>query len=153
MRDIIMNGNVRQMRDALESGSISAVELTRAYLDNIQALDGEIGAYITVTAERALEDAERIDRRRLAGESLPPLAGIPFGVKDNISTRGVLTTCASRMLLDYVPPYDATVIERLNSQGGIMLGKLNGELNMRHLLNNHNFGHVHTFILTLLTMD
>ena len=111
--------------DSLAQKEYSARELTEAYLTQIDRIDGQIGAYLTVTAERALAMAAASDARRAAGASLGLLDGIPFAVKDNICTRATRTTCASRMLADYLPPYDATVIERLCESGAVMLGKTN----------------------------
>lgn len=109
----------------LQSRQISSREVTQAYLDRIAAQEETIGAYITVTARQALAQADDADRRRLAGEALPPLAGVPCGLKDNICTQGIPTTCASRMLSDFVPPYSAAVYEKLCSAGCVTLGKTN----------------------------
>ncbi len=117
--------SVTEHAAALRQREYSSRELTRAYLDRIAALDGEIGAYLTVTEEAALRAAEASDQRRANGDSLGALDGIPYALKDNICTKGIRTTCASRMLKDYVPPYEATVVERLRRQGGVLLGKLN----------------------------
>ncbi|GIK28834.1 MAG: Asp-tRNA(Asn)/Glu-tRNA(Gln) amidotransferase subunit GatA [Anaerolineae bacterium] len=108
----------------LRGRQFSSVELTQAYLDRIDRLEPTIHAYITVTPERALEDARRADQRRAAGEDAP-LLGVPLGIKDVLSTRGVETTCASKILEGYVPIFDATVVERLYGAGMVMLGKLN----------------------------
>lgn len=116
---------VREASDLLRRGEISARELTDAVLDEIDRRDSTIRAYITVTADAARDQASSVDRRRLAGEDLSPLAGIPIAVKDNMSTRGVRTTCASHILDQYVPPYDATVVARLKEAGAIILGKTN----------------------------
>lgn len=116
---------VRRLSAALQSRQLSAREAAQGYLDAIAARDGETGAYITVTAERALAQADAVDRARAAGQELPALAGVPMGVKDNICTEGVRTTCASRMLEGFVPPYSATVYRRLEGQGALLLGKLN----------------------------
>ncbi|MDR3050490.1 MAG: Asp-tRNA(Asn)/Glu-tRNA(Gln) amidotransferase subunit GatA [Oscillospiraceae bacterium] len=110
---------------ALARGEVTAQEAARAYLDNIAREEPRVGAYLTVTPERALEAAERVDAARRAGQALPPLAGVPAGLKDNLCTRGVRTTCASRMLAGYVPPYDATAVARLAQAGVPCLGKLN----------------------------
>lgn len=115
--------SVCALRRLLETGEVSAVEAARAYLDAIAQTDGAIGAYLTVTADRALEQAASVDRRRAAGEPLGTLAGIPAGVKDNICTKGVPTTCASRMLEHFVPPYDAGALERMPDV--VVLGKTN----------------------------
>ena len=109
----------------LQAGEITSRELTGQYLQTIAQQEEALGAYLTVTAEQAMAEAERIDARRAAGEALHPLAGIPMALKDNLCTQGVRTTCASRMLEQYCPPYDATVVQRLRQAGAVLLGKLN----------------------------
>lgn len=116
---------LKQHGAALAAGEYSAEELTRAYLLEIEKKDGELGAYLTVLPEKALETARRIDRRRAAGEPLTPLAGIPFALKDNLCTRGVRTTCGSKILENYIPPYTATAVRRLEDAGAVLLGKCN----------------------------
>lgn len=116
--------NLQEMRTALDSKKISAAELTQQYLDKIASLDKEINSYITVCRESALQDAERAQKIIDAGNA-GPLCGIPLSIKDNICTSGVKTTCASRMLEDFVPFYDAYVIERLKNDNYVMLGKTN----------------------------
>lgn len=111
--------------EALRKKEYSSTELTQAYLDQIDAKDETIGAYITVTAERALERARTFDEGRYVGRDVSPLAGIPCAVKDNMCTKGIKTTCASKMLGDYIPPYSAHVVEKLEHSGAIILGKLN----------------------------
>ena len=108
----------------LAQREISSVELTRAQLERIDRLEERIKSFITLTPELALRQAEQADQRIAAGEA-GPLTGIPMQMKDVISTKGVTTTCASRMLEDYVPVYNATVAERLLSQGAVLLGKGN----------------------------
>jgi len=112
-------------REQLCKGDISARELTDHHLARIAAVDSTVHAYLEVTAERARADADRIDALRAAGEELPPLAGIPLAIKDNLCTKGVTTTCSSRMLEHFVPPYESTVTERLWQAGGVLLGKTN----------------------------
>src|SRR4051794_8849992 len=97
----------------LESGELTSVELTRAYLDQIERHDREVKAFIRVEPERALARAADIDERRSAGKPLGRLAGLPVAIKDLLATAGETTTCASRMLQNFVPPYDATVVARL----------------------------------------
>ena len=113
---------LRDMRKALDSKDISAKELAKSYLDRIKEYDGEIKSYITVTEELAYEQAEKAQEIIDKGEA-KALTGIPVAIKDNICTQGVRTTCASRILENFIPPYDATVMEKLNSQNIVMLGK------------------------------
>ncbi|MCC6614320.1 MAG: Asp-tRNA(Asn)/Glu-tRNA(Gln) amidotransferase subunit GatA [Anaerolineae bacterium] len=108
----------------LRAKSISAVELTQAYLSRIEQLEPKISAYITVTAERALKDAEAADQARASGDERP-LLGVPMAIKDVLSTTGVETTCGSKILRGYVPVYSATAVQRLEAAGMIMLGKAN----------------------------
>lgn len=117
--------SLREASDLQRRGELSAVELTQAHLDRIHTVEDDIHSYVTVTEEEALAQARRIDHSRAAGESLGPLAGIPLALKDVLSTRGVRTTCSSKMLADFVPPYDATVVARLREGGAIFLGKTN----------------------------
>ncbi len=121
----LLKMNISEQSALLAERKISSAELTKAYLASIEKNEPRVGAYIETDARRALDMAIAVDKRRAAGEVLHPLAGIPMGVKDNICTKGVTTTCASRMLADYVPPYDAHVVEQLKNAGFVMLGKLN----------------------------
>lgn len=114
-----------ELSEKLKKREISAVELTRAQLSRIEEAEPEIESLVTVTADAALEKAAAVDRKIAAGEAVSPLAGIPMAIKDNISTKGVLTTCASKMLYNYVPPYDATAAERLDAADAVMVGKAN----------------------------
>lgn len=114
-----------QLHEMLLKKQCSAVEITQSVLDRIDAVDGEIGAYLTVTREQALAAAEAADRKIAAGEEIGPLTGIPVGIKDNICTEGIVTTCASKMLYNFMPPYNATVIEKLQKAGYVLPGKLN----------------------------
>lgn len=113
---------VKELRELLDKKEISAAELTKEYLDRIEAVDGKLESFITVTPERAMADAEKAQKRIDSGDAAP-LTGIPLAIKDNICTEGVLTTCASKMLENFVPPYNATVMEKLEAQGAVMLGK------------------------------
>lgn len=108
----------------MRAGDFTSVELTTALLGRIDALDPEVKAFITVTPERALERARAADDRRARGEDAP-LLGIPMGIKDVLSTAGVRTTCGSKILADYIPPYTATAVQRLEDAGMVMLGKTN----------------------------
>lgn len=123
---------------------LSSEELTRAYLGRIEQMEPKINAYITVTGEHALDAARRIDGRRMKGEVLPTLAGIPYGLKDLLCTKGIRTTAASKMLGSFVPPYSAHVYERLEENGAIMLGKTNLDEFAMGSANEHSaFGAVH----------
>ena len=112
-------------REQLRNGEVSARELTDHHLARIDAVDETVHAFLEVTRERARADADRIDAARAAGETLPPLAGIPLAIKDNLCTQGIATTCSSRMLENFVPPYESTVTERLWQAGAVLLGKTN----------------------------
>ena len=101
---------ISEMARMLRAGEVSARELTQAFINDIDSTDEKIGAYLTRTDEIALKTADEVDAAIAAGEKLPPLAGIPGAIKDNIVTEGVRTSCASKMLGNYVPPYDAHVI-------------------------------------------
>ena len=116
--------SVRRLSDALRAREVSAAELADAHLARIEALDGKLGSYLAVTPERAREQAAAADAVIAAGGG-GPLTGVPMQLKDNLATRGVTTTCGSRMLESYVPPYDATVTQRLAEAGAVLLGKGN----------------------------
>ncbi len=107
------------------SGEVSAVEVTRAHLARIGEVDDRVHAFLHVSADEALAAAEAVDRRRAAGEELGPLAGVPVAVKDVLATKGTPTTCASKILEGWRPPYDATVVRRLREAGLVILGKTN----------------------------
>ena len=116
--------SLTQAREALRRRDLSAVELTQAALDRIAALDSDLGAFLTVTPERALAAATAADKARTAGDDRP-LLGIPLAIKDVLSTEGVQTTCGSKILERYVPVYSATAVTRLEEAGAVLLGKLN----------------------------
>ncbi len=109
----------------LESGELTSCELTRIYLNKIEEQEPTVNAFITVDAEGAMRSARESDERRKNGTLLSPLDGVPCAVKDNFCTKDLRTTCASRMLSDYIPPYDATVVTLLREAGCVILGKTN----------------------------
>jgi len=112
-------------RSAVQERRITAVELAEAHYARIQKEDGQIAAFLTLSKERALEQADRMDRMAAEGKPLPPLGGVPVGIKDVMSTRGVRTTAGSRILDQYVPAYDCTAVARMEAAGAVVLGKMN----------------------------
>ncbi len=114
-----------ELADALAAGEVTSVELTRAHLDRIAEVDGAVHAFLHVDAEGALEQARASDARRAAGTPASPLDGVPIAVKDVLATSGLPTTCGSRILEGWIPPYDATVVARLRDAGLPILGKTN----------------------------
>ncbi len=109
----------------LNSGTVTARQLVESSLQQISVLNGMLNAFVSVDADGALAKADVIDQKRRAGRPIGRLAGLPIGVKDNMCTQGMATTCGSRMLQNFRPPYDAHVIERLQAEDGIVIGKLN----------------------------
>ena len=116
---------VAGVRSALAAKKISARELTAEFYSRIAVRNPELNAYLTLSPERAYAQADRMDSKVARSESLPALAGVPIAIKDVISTRGVRTTCGSKILETYIPPYDATAVERLEAAGAVVLGKTN----------------------------
>ena len=116
---------VHELRDNLKSKELTVSEITKAYADRIYEKEKDVQAFVTTLTEDAISKAKEIDEKRQDGETLPELAGIPIGIKDNICTKGVRTTCSSKMLENFISPYNATVTEKLNSEALISLGKLN----------------------------
>src|SRR5688572_10744865 len=114
-----------ELLSALNAGKVSSVELTRAYLERIEKLDGKIKAFLLVDPDAALARAKEIDARRAAGQPVGKVGGLPVAIKDVICTQGVKTTCASRILENFVPPYDATVVTKLKEADAVLIGKTN----------------------------
>jgi aspartyl-tRNA(Asn)/glutamyl-tRNA(Gln) amidotransferase subunit A len=119
------NWTIDGVKEALAAKKTSARELAADFYKRIGERNQELNAYLTLSEERAYAQADRMDALVAAGKPLPPLAGVPIAIKDVISTRGVKTTCGSKILENYVPPYDATAVQRLEAAGAVILGKTN----------------------------
>src|SRR5512140_2327264 len=116
---------IEAARNAVQERKTTAIAMAEAHYSRIQKEDGQIGAFLTLSRERALQQAERMDRIVADGKPLPPLGGVPVGIKDVLSTRGVRTTAGSKILDKYVPPYDCTAVAKLEAAGAVVLGKMN----------------------------
>jgi aspartyl-tRNA(Asn)/glutamyl-tRNA(Gln) amidotransferase subunit A len=116
---------IGEVREAIAAKKVSARELAAEHFKRIASRNGELNAYLTLCEERAYKQADRVDAMVAAGKPLPPMAGVPIAVKDVISTRGIRTTCGSKILGNYTPPYDATAVTRLEAAGAVILGKTN----------------------------
>ena len=116
---------VHELQDKLQKNELTSEKIVQAYVDRINDKEKDVKAFVTTLCDEALEKAKEIDAKKKNGEKLSSLAGIPIGIKDNMCTKGVKTTCSSRMLEDFIAPYNATVVEKLNDEDLIDLGKLN----------------------------
>ena len=121
----LVRATAAELAGLIADGEVSSREVTQAHLDQIEAVDGRINAFLHVATERALASADAVDARRAAGAELGPLAGVPLAMKDIFCTKGMPTTCGSRILEGWVPPYDATITARLAEAGVVVLGKTN----------------------------
>src|SRR5258708_31267054 len=117
--------SIENARSAVQERKITALALGEANYARIQKEDGQNGAFLTLCKERALEQADRIDRMASEGKPLPPLAGVPVAIKDVMSTRGVRTTAGSKILNKYIPPFDCTAVARMEAAGAVVLGQTN----------------------------
>ncbi|MBE9535893.1 MAG: Asp-tRNA(Asn)/Glu-tRNA(Gln) amidotransferase subunit GatA [Proteobacteria bacterium] len=118
------NLTIHELRSKLDSKEVSSVELTRDVLNRIKVTDGEINSFVSLTADEAMLAAEAADKRIASGD-IAPLTGIPIAVKDIFCTKGLLTTCSSKMLSNFIPPYDATSVAKIKEEGAVIVGKTN----------------------------
>ncbi len=121
----IIDLTVHELIEKLEKKEIKVTDITKAYIDRINEKENDVQAFVTTTCEEAMKKSEEIQKKIDKGEKLGNFAGIPIGIKDNMCTKGVRTTCSSKMLENFISPYDATVVEKLNNEEIISLGKLN----------------------------
>ncbi len=117
--------SIRELHQQLINKERSAVEIAQAALNRIETIEPKIHSFLHITSDRALEQAQQVDAKIAAGEEIGLLAGIPIGIKDNLCTKGISTTCASRILQNFVPPYESTVTQKLADAGTVMVGKTN----------------------------
>ncbi len=117
--------SIKEVHKLLVSGDRTAVEITQEHLDRVRKLEPQLHSFITVTNELAIAQAQKIDRQIAAGDPLSLLSGVPIGIKDNLCTQGIPTTCGSKMLQNFIPPYESTVTSKLFAQGAIAIGKTN----------------------------
>ncbi|ADG81738.1 Asp-tRNA(Asn)/Glu-tRNA(Gln) amidotransferase subunit GatA [Thermincola potens] len=116
---------IHELHQLLKSKQVSSEEITKSVFERIDQVEDKVKAFVTQTREIALAKAKEVDDKIARGEEIGPLAGIPVVIKDNMCTRGILTTCSSKMLHNFVPPYDATVVKKLADAGAVMIGKSN----------------------------
>ncbi|KPJ68648.1 glutamyl-tRNA amidotransferase [candidate division WOR-1 bacterium DG_54_3] len=114
-----------ELHSLISHKKLSSLELTEAILDQIEKSEGRVKAFVTVTKEEALKQAKATDERIKNNQTITPLTGIPIAIKDNMCTQGILTTCSSKILANYIPPYDATVVSRIKEAGAVIVGKTN----------------------------
>ena len=140
----LTNLTIREAHEMLAAKKISSLELTQAVLKRAHEIDPKIKSYVTITDDLALEQAKQADERIRKGENVTPLTGIPFAIKDCISTRDIRTTCSSKILEDYVPQYNATVTDKLADAGAVLMGKTNmDEFGMGSSCENSAFFNTH----------
>jgi len=124
-RPMLHQLTIHELHEKLVKKEVSATEILQAVLRRVDEVEGRVGAYLTLTPESALSQAQAVDQALARGEPIGSLAGIPIALKDNLCTEGIRTTCSSKILENFVPPYDATVVSRLKAAGAVLLGKTN----------------------------
>ncbi|MEI6216142.1 MAG: Asp-tRNA(Asn)/Glu-tRNA(Gln) amidotransferase subunit GatA [Actinomycetes bacterium] len=140
----MIHSTAAEMATKLAAGEISSVELTQQHLDRISVVDGQVHAFLYVDTEGALSQAAAVDAKRVAGEKLSPLAGVPLALKDVLTQKGIPTTCGSKILEGWRPPYDSTIVSKLKSAGIVILGKTNmDEFAMGSSTENSAYGPSH----------
>lgn len=126
MNSNIIDLTVHELKEKLKNKELTVEEITRAYIDRINEKEKDVQAFITILSDEALEKAKKIDKEKNEGKELGEYSGIPIGLKDNMCTKGVKTTCGSKMLENFISPYDGTIVDKvINQNNMISLGKLN----------------------------
>src|SRR5260221_1647802 len=116
---------IHEVSADLKAKKLSSIELTKAVMDHLEKVEPKVQAFITITREEALKQSAEADKRLASGKDITPLTGVPVGIKDLMCTKAVRTTCGSKILENFVPPYNATVVEKLYSAGAVSVGKTN----------------------------